>query len=348
MSKFTKDYLKQHFKFYDFPSELINLEEINIDTDLILCESRQYEQFQSAPQMSEGGDYNTLSFCFLDEKYQLPKWRKVSESEKKDNSHKAREPKELKEVREIEFSLIDHYDTQLSVEENQNNSEMKKLFTILSLIKPTNKTSKNLNQYNDNNYSNHCSFSYALTNSLFLVNKKIKFPDDFPIWYLNCKKSLGLYSDLLFGPFSSLQISDFYYNGFLSENSELRMSLDFQYIEQNSLVIDENFYNLNEREFKLSNFNKFFNLFPKQNKKKKTTYTPHTAQITQASNHCEGKFLDHIYDMQDSHVEDKETKYKHQNSQYKLKKKQHICKNKFILDDENFYYSMASKEYDNK
>ncbi len=55
----------------------------------------------------------------------------------------------------------------------------------------------------------------------------------------------------------------------INKNSELRMSLDFQYIEHNSLIIEESFYNLNEREFKLSHINKFLDLAPKINKKRK-------------------------------------------------------------------------------
>jgi hypothetical protein len=90
---------------------------------------------------------------------------------------------------------------------------MSKLDTILSLIKPTNKTQKLFNNY--------------LVNSIFLINEKIKFSEDFPLWYLNCKKGLGFTSDLLFGRFNSLQITEFYQKGLINENSELRMILIF-------------------------------------------------------------------------------------------------------------------------
>ena len=105
-------------------------------------------QSTSNPQLCEGNYYDSLSFCFIDEKYQIPKWRKVSESDKKEGLPKTRD---LKEVKEIELSLINYFHTQLSLEEpekqkksihNNTSCEMSKLDTILSLIKPTNKTQK--------------------------------------------------------------------------------------------------------------------------------------------------------------------------------------------------------------
>ncbi len=82
------------------------------------------------------------------------------------------------------------------------------------------------------------------------------------------------------------------------------MSLDFQYIEHNFLIIEESFYNLNEREFKLSHINKFFNLAPKINKKKKTSYN------------CEEKYSeysDHFYSYQQGNDQEhtNEIKYKY-------------------------------------
>ena len=248
----NKDFLMSKFKFVEFPSDLF-CNDISQDEEIV-----DFNKNNFTPQLSHLSHLQ-LSSCFVPQEetscntasttgpvsppaYKSHKksieivkgsnWRKHSESEKKSDSFKESHEVDIKinpssngnlSISRRKSSNISEIENVSGTQEynfQNNNEEIDKISQILSIVKINKKKSKKIN-----------------IKIIFAINQKLQVNNDFPIWYLNIKNGISSNYDLLLGPFSSIQIVEFYENNFLNDISEIRLYLDF-----------EEGYNVNDKE----------------------------------------------------------------------------------------------------
>jgi hypothetical protein len=298
MSPYNKESLISKFSPVDFPSNLLSVEFSPV-AEMIFSQSTDYS--------STNQRTFDLSKCFVIEEvpnnnaHNIQKvnsppqqrnhrispqqksssWRKNSDGDKKGEAYKETHEVDIK----INANSNESFSRKNSEETNEAgvicqetnfqipNDVVNKLSQILQIVKISKNKNKKVNIKN-----------------IIAINQKLKLENDYPLWYMNCKKGLGSSTDILLGPFSSNQIVELYEKDSLNDLSELRLYLDFDYSESNP---DSNFQDVasfNGKNFKLKDMAKVFGFqeAPKKESTKKRKFS---------SNYEEMYFNDSLYNM---------------------------------------------------